>query len=460
MSDDVFELELPGVYLDACIEDAVPAVVGQTPTLINLDPEADETRVLKSTNVRLELATIDATGMIDLAATQVFIDDVLAFAGGVVQTGFTGGYFSPQADVLRIELDPDTDFDSEALVRVRVVSNATGDTSILDTTYSFTIEDTTPPELLRAQAVELQRVRVRFTENVLQVGAGVTSALDAADYQIARLGDYLTPLVSVNVVAVESVDGSTVDLLTDIALTPGGYYRLSASGLQDVNGNAIDDATVDFFGWTPPVPAGREFDLYRKLPLINRQEDETEDLFRFVACIQEVVGLLLYDIDRFIDIIDPDTAPEAFVDAMLEDLGNPFAFDLSLTDKRRLAQTLVDIYRLKGTGIGIISVIRFFMGLEVTIDAFNLSTGSWILGDSELGFDTVLATDDEGLLYSFQVTVVEVLTTAQRKSLVDIVDYMKPAHTHFVRLIEPTVPEVLDHLELGLSELGENWQLH
>jgi len=37
---------------------------------------------------------------------------------------------------------------------------------------------------------------------------------------------------------------------------------------------------------------------------------------------------------------------------------------------------------------------------------------------------------------------------------------MKPAHTHLARLVEPAIPEVIDHVELGLSELGETWELH
>ena len=52
------------------------------------------------------------------------------------------------------------------------------------------------------------------------------------------------------------------------------------------------------------------------------------------------------------------------------------------------------------------------------------------------------------------------LATEERRRLRTIVDYMKPAHTHFARLVEPLIPEVLDHLELGLSELGETWLLH
>jgi hypothetical protein len=37
---------------------------------------------------------------------------------------------------------------------------------------------------------------------------------------------------------------------------------------------------------------------------------------------------------------------------------------------------------------------------------------------------------------------------------------MKPAHTHFVDLLEPTPPQTYDHWELGISELGETTSLH
>jgi len=37
---------------------------------------------------------------------------------------------------------------------------------------------------------------------------------------------------------------------------------------------------------------------------------------------------------------------------------------------------------------------------------------------------------------------------------------MKPAHTHFARLVGPVIPAMIDHLELGLSQLGETWELH
>lgn len=463
----ILEVLLPAAYVDSVIEDTAASVVGKTPTLINRDPEPAETGVAKATNIQLDIATVDATGSIDLAATQVYVDGVLAFSAGTFQAGFTGpasAYSNPVADVLRITIDPTISaFASEEVIDVRVVSQAVGDPNVLDETYQFIIEDYAAPKLLSAVAQDLQRVRLTFDEDVVEIDTtSLASALRAGNYTLERLGDYLTPLVSASIVSAEAVTTTQVDVYTDIPLTPGGYYKITGANLEDTDGNAIlaPDDFAYFWGWQPPVPEGRDFDLYRKLPLINRQEDTSQDLYRFIACLQEVTGLLLYDIDKFIEILDPDTAPEDWLDAMLADLGNPFAFELELEDKRRLAQILVDIYRSKGTRVGIINVIRFFMGLEVTIDEFNLSSGTWILGDSELGFNTYLGSSLSSILYSFTVTSVVALTDAQRKQLTEIVEYMKPAHTHFVELIEPEIPEILDHLELGLSELGENWFLH
>lgn len=458
------DIELPSVYLDDLVEDAAPATTGKTPVLINLAPEAGETRVPATTNIQLDLATLDVAGTVDLAATSVYVDGVLAFQAGTFQTGFTGAgsaYSNPQADVLRITIDPITAFASEATVSVRVVSQATGDAGVLDQTYTFAIADTTAPVVATCAARDLKVIRVTFDEPVLESSASSTaSALNAANYTIARLGDYLTPIVSVNVVSVAAVNGSTVDLTADIPLTPGGYYRLAINNVQDLSGNAAN-TTIDFYGWAPPTPDNRDFDLYKKLPGLNRQEDITLDLKRFVLCIQEVANLLLWDVDRFTDILDPDLADEEFVDAMLDDLGNPFAFTLALVDKRRLVQTLVNMYRLKGTAVGIKDVVRFFLGLDIDISPYNGSTGqTLVLGESELGVDWTLGTGVSALLYSFEVVSGIALTQTQRDQIGSIVEFMKPAHTHYVRLVEPVIPEVLDPWELGLSELGYDTFLH
>lgn len=320
--------------------------------------------------------------------------------------------------------------------------------------------DTTADALrvVGAQARELTRVRVSFDREVQQLdAAGPNDALNPGHYATTRLS---APAVDVAVVAVEPVTSSAVDLLTDVPLTPAASYRLDVDGVADLVGAVIDaaDGTAIFTGFVPPQPANRRFELYQLLPELNRREDATGDLQRFVACLQEVTDLVLVDIDRFPDILDPDLAPESFVDLMLGELGNPFAFDLVLVDKRRLLNVLVAMYREKGTAVGIINAIRFFLGLEVQITAY--AGEALTLGESLLGEDWVLGPSNRFGALAFDVVCPRILGTEERTRLRQIVDYLKPAQTHFARLVEPVPPATVDDVELGQSELGESWILH
>jgi hypothetical protein len=74
-----------------------------------------------------------------------------------------------------------------------------------------------------------------------------------------------------------------------------------------------------------------------------------------------------------------------------------------------------------------------------------------ILGESELGVDWILGPSDRFALYAFTIIVDVVLTESQRKQLRAIVNQIRPAHTHFVDLIEPSEPIVYDHWELQSS---------
>jgi len=195
------------------------------------------------------------------------------------------------------------------------------------------------------------------------------------------------------------------------------------------------------------------------LPIHNRRSDTTGDLWRFIACLQEVTDLLLAEVDRFADIFDLERAPEAFLDLILQDLGNPFPFELDEASKRRLAAVLVEMYRQKGTAIGIKNAIRFFLDIDITaITAFIGTT--LVLGESELGVDWELGPSDRFARYAFDVEVDRVLTETERTQIRAIVNFLKPGHTHFVNLLEPTTPPVFEHWELGLSELGVETELH
>ncbi len=80
--------------------------------------------------------------------------------------------------------------------------------------------------------------------------------------------------------------------------------------------------------------------------------------------------------------------------------------------------------------------MRFFLGIEIAaITAF--ASDALVLGESELGVDWVLGPSDRFALYAFNVEVGRLLADDERIQLRAIVEYLKPAHTHFVDLVEP-----------------------
>jgi phage tail-like protein len=322
-------------------------------------------------------------------------------------------------------------------------------------------QDAPALSLVGAQARELARVRVSFDADVTQDDpSALGDALNPAGYTLARL---TAPAVDATVIGVEPVASSAVDLVTSVQLTPGASYRVDVAGVAGVvnplaASSPAPSSSATFTGFVPPQPANRRFDLFRFLPELNRREDTTGDLRRFVACLQEVTDLLVYDVDRFTDILDVDLAPEPTLDLMMGELANPFAFDFSEADKRRLVNNLVGFYRQKGTAVGITNAIRFLLGLEVQLTSY--ADEALMLGESALGDDWVLGPSTmEGAL-AFEIVAPRVLDAEERRRLLQIVDLLRPAQTHFARLVEPVPPEQIDHLELDLSELGDTWTLH
>lgn len=307
------------------------------------------------------------------------------------------------------------------------------------------------------QARELHRVRVSFDQDVKQVdGTAPDDALNPALYAVARQS---APAADAAVTGVESAGAPAVDLTFDIPLTPAGLYRLQVGPVSDLGGGRVAARDgILFAGFVPPRPVGRDFTLWFLLPELNRREDETGDLRRLLECLDEVASLLLADIDAFTEIFDPDVAPERFLDVMLAELGNPFPLELSVIDKRRLINLLVDIYRQKGTGPGIKNAIRFFLGIEIDISAY--AEIGLLLGEALLGVDWILGSSLSSTRYSFEVIAPRILAPEERARVRALVEYMKPAHTHFRALVEPVPPAAINHLELGRSQLGDNWLLH
>lgn len=442
-------LELPGLYVDT----VAAQLAGDRPILINRDPGPGEMGVPLEWFIALEILDPGPDG-IDRAETRVLVDGVLAFEGGgtpELKPGFDGPRATvvQTSDTLRVVLDPAAPFESEALVNVRVVSATPGGAHTIDETYFFVAEDRTPPRVVAAQAVSPKVVRIGFDEEVV--------IIDALGFVFEALDFPAVPVMPIDAVS----DGAAVRVTLETELTPDVRYRVQVTGVEDSKENPVaapDDAAI-FTGYRSPRPAGRRFDLWSMLPRHNRRDDVTGDLRRFIACLQEALDLLMVEADRFSDVFDIERAPEGFLALILHDLGNPFPFDLDELDKRRLASVLVEMYRQKGTAIGIENAIRFFLGIDITaITPFAGTT--LVLGESELGVDWELGPSDRFARYAFDVEVDIPLSTTERSQIRAIVDYLKPAHTHFVQLIEPMPPVFIDHWELGSSELGETTELH
>lgn len=457
----VYEAEMPGVYLDAIGEsvDAGPVV------LTDALPDPGHLAAHRVGPMRLGLSDIRA------GATGVDPNTVWVFLNGVpiILNGASGGNVYLQTPVvlfgnqLRLEWNMATPLGSSTAYELSYYGDTYDGVHFVGS-YTFTTRDETVPEVVAAEATGLRVVRVAFSEQMTMSEEDTTaSALYVGNYTLEAQG---APAFVPTPISTRIVSSSVVEVTFSAELSPGIAYRIIVGPATDLVGNVLSAPTnqASFNAVYPAQPPGRRFELFDWFPDLNKREDfeGTGDLAKFASCLQEIVVLLLADIDRWTDILDPDLAPEAMLDGMLRDLGNPFAFDLTESDKRRLVQLLVPLYRQKGTNPGIQNALRFFLGVEATIEQY-LASG-FELGEAELGTTGDLAWElGPGTIaatYSFDIRVEVFLTDEQRRQLRQIVDYMKPAWTHFVTLREPEVPLVVDHLELGLSELDEQFVLH
>lgn len=431
----IYDVELPAVYLDAMVLDTSTT----EPVLINRDPSPGEAGVDPALRVRFDLASTGAHA-VDIALVDAYVFGTYAVNAGVVRPSFTGSCVV-SADGLGVSVDYTVSgsFNSLDVVDSRVVYPG------FDQSYSFTIADSDGPYATSAVGIEDKLVRVTFNEPVVGEGG----------YAITLISG--VPAVTPAVVSAVAETSNTVLLTLDTEQTPCAVYQVTVTGVADLFGNT-GGGSAQWAGYACAGVEGRSFDLFGMMLRSDRAADETGDLHNFIGCFQEVTSLLLCKIDRFVEILDPDTASERYVDQMLADMGNPFGFDLTLIDKRRLVQLLVAIYRSKGTDAGIINAIRFFVGVEVTI-AIPWQTAG-LLGASTLSGTFVLGTGDMATIYSFVINSPVLLTAEQRRRIMLIAKYMRRAPTHFT-ISEPAAPpSVPDHWALGASRLHSTTLLH
>lgn len=419
------------------VDQADATVVGDRIVVIQRDPQPDEIDIDIDTHIRMLIVDLDADPY------DTFPDHGFTIrVEGIVVGIFGGGTFTPSAPwtgsatvsyppypfvgwfVDLIQPVPGL-FESEQVVDVQVditlgpgyghgpyghfpYGHSPGGFGFV-VEYQFTIEDLTPPILLSAQAIDPFTARLTFDDQMMVEGAGSVLALAKWGDTITRLNVDPVPGVTLTVVGVTAVpgDGTQFDLTFNWEMTQGCLYEVTVDPtVEDDSGNPMDPdgRTAQFVGFTIASVVGRRFDHWSMMiPLKNRIEDLTRDLERFSNCIKEVLGFLLYDVDRFTDQFDPDTASDAEIVAMLYDMGNPFGWiELTPLENRKLLEFLVEIYKLKGTAPGIENTVFFF--LEEVVHVVAYAAEGWILGVDELGSGSIAEVlCDAGAPYNFTV---------------------------------------------------------
>lgn len=414
--------ELPSVALDAVVEDAAEVFVA------NRNPQPGEAQVPLDTTIEFDIFQ-------PIGQLIVSVEDEEVYNGANVEpwaAGWSGAVFAlPDGIGFRLRLVPDKPFSANQSVHVLAkIGTQQG-------FWAFETYDWMPPLIAEVFPLSETELRVTFNEPVLMGSDDPDDALEPHVYTV----EYVSrPAARPQVLAVQKVSDTSVVITVSMELSFGAHYMLVVAGAQDIEGNRFlpPDNVREFYAYRPAYPVGRRWVLQDFVPRMSLAEDRSHDLKLFLAVLQDSTNLLLESVDRWLTIIDPDTAPEPFIDQMLADLGNPFRFQLQLEEKRRLVKSLILIYKLKGTAVGIRAAVRFFLGVEVVIETFV--GGGWRIGHHQLSMTgqqadnpAIIGPSRRGL-YSFRIHAIKLLTALERQYIHELAIYMKGAQEHLVEI--------------------------
>lgn len=445
------EPEIPAFYLDAIVF-AAPAAGDFR--LANRYPEPSAPAARADLPISFDLFPLSVSP----SAITVKVNGVTAYTAGAFTSAFAGSLSAQSATSAsqRWVIDPlEVWSDAEAVT----VSVSDGTTTIA---WSFTAQRTSGPKIAQVTAQDLQQVRVTFDEAPVAGTGTAGDALLASAYAFTRAAADIA--VQVAAISVSQVSATVFDVMTDIPLSAGHTYTLTLENVADALGNVTEPtspgATATFTAYLPQIDPTRAFNLYAMMPEKNRREDQTGELLAFLTVLQDPLDLLLHVIDSFADVLDPNLAPEGFVDAMLADLGNPFGFDLTLSQKRLLVQLLLPIYKQKGTAPGVVNALRLFLGISMVHVSYGWGA---LLGDAILGDGTtanpgtfILGSNDGLDPLTFELLTPVALTDAQIAQGTAIVEFMKRGECRFLGFVYESAPSPDDPVELGFdSTLGD-----
>ena len=215
----------------------------------------------------------------------------------------------------------------------------------------------------------------------------------------------------------------------------------------------MEPTELPFVGYQPSKVVRGSLHLWDEVGTVHRQDDiGTGELLALFTALQEVLDRMIEDVDAFtLETMDIETIRRDFLPVLLWDLGNPFAFDLTPYEQRKLAGVLVGMYRQKGTCVGIVNAVRFFVGVELVgcskswADTWRLHGGSYpstvvpqggpykLDLNARLGPGTRTEIETFWLLHPTPGSI----TADQLAQIEAITDYMKPAAANYAGVRAP-----------------------
>ncbi len=432
-------VELPGVWLDA-VRDDVPDALWMG----NRVPEPDHTAIPHSwTTLAFDVYNASADP-IDLGTLDLVVDGQQAILGGVVQLPFAGAV-TEDAPHLFVSLDISALTPSSSyVVDVQLEVETVGATESLVSTWSWVWSDTTAPTLVEVGEATPTTLWVWASEALADPpGTGwLVVPVDGPGYVPTVLG-------------VRVLGPTSFELELSEPLTIGRQYRLTGT-IEDVEGNTAESSVL--FDVIRFRPADRVVDVYSWLPRYNREADRAagQSLLLFARAAQDALELTLTRSGDWLRVLQPDRCPERYLPALLLSFGCPWPPDLlTVTQQRRLATKLVEVYQLAGTAPGLELAAQVLLSLTVDVVVVTPETW-WQIGFNALGVDTTIAPPNgHPVWYTFWFDIAdpELLTQAQLEWLDRIANTLRGAQEHYGGVYELAVPQDQPWL-IGFGQIG------
>jgi len=168
-------------------------------------------------------------------------------------------------------------------------------------------------------------------------------------------------------------------------------------------------------------------------PIYKAGDSEQPDkpLQMLMKSFGQVLDSIQDNINSFLDIWDIDTCPASFLPYISHELGWEMDRSYSQGTQRKILKLLVQLYKIKGTKVGILAILRLF--LEKTVEIYNVWNRCWRLGVSgrtELGINTWLGPGGWSKYWFCVFFPEDTLSEEEKASAFYLVSIMRPNYTY------------------------------